>query len=161
EDVAGSVVVDVLGVEVALVVLVEVPAAHAVAPLGSFRPRVALRALGAGVALRARQAAVDVVTLRPVGAGIADVALRTLGPVPPRVARRPDIAVIALRSHRAVLAAAVEYVAGPVVIDVLGLEIASVVLVEVPAAHAVVPLGTLRPVVALRAAVAGIALRAL
>src|SRR5206468_3740939 len=62
---------------------------------------------------------------------------------------------------RAVLATAVEYVAGPVVIDVLGLEIASVVLVEVPAAHAVVPLGTLRPVVALRTAITGIALGAL
>ena len=161
EYVAGSVVVDVLGVQVALVVLVEVPAAHAVPPLVSFRTRVALWPLRPVVTLGALRAAVALVTLRALRAGIADVALRTLGPRRTGVALRPDIAVIALRTHRAVLAAAVEYVAGPVVIDVLGLEIASVVLVEVPAAHAVVPLGTLRPVVALRAAVAGIALRAL
>src|SRR5439155_1321883 len=80
EDVAGSVVVDVLGVEVALVVLVEVPAAHAVPPLVSFRTRVALWPLRPVVTLGTLRAAVALVTLRALRAGIADVALRTLGP---------------------------------------------------------------------------------
>src|SRR5204862_516010 len=99
--------------------------------LRTLRPRRSLRSLRSGVAL---------VTLRALRAGIADVALRTLGPGRTGVALRADIAMIALRTHRAVLAAAVEYVAGSVVVDVLGVEVALVVRVEVPAAHAVPPL---------------------
>src|SRR5207249_1798847 len=79
EDIAGSVVVDVLGLEIASGVLVEVPAAHAVPPLVSFRTRVALRPLRPVVtlgALRAAVAVVALVTLRTLRAGIAAVALR-------------------------------------------------------------------------------------
>src|SRR5207249_1630832 len=106
-------------------------------------------------------------------ARISLVALRTLGTSSARQpgrssgARRPRDAVVAVRSWIAFRARAVVDVARPVVVHILGREVAPAVLVQIPAVVAIatrVACGTLRAVVTLRTlrpVVARVALRAL
>src|SRR5439155_610836 len=92
-------------------------------------------------------------------ARISLVALRTLGTSSARQpgrssgARRPRDAVVAVRSWIAFRARAVVDVARPVVVHILGREVAPAVLVQIPAVVAIatgVACGTLRAVVTLR-----------
>src|SRR6184192_3343340 len=92
-------------------------------------------------------------------ARISLVALRTLGTSGARQpgrssgARRPRDAVVAVRSWIAFRARAVVDVARPVVVHILGREVAPAVLVQIPAVVAIatrVACGTLRAVVTLR-----------
>src|SRR2546422_11661426 len=135
--------VHVLRGEVACVVLVQIPAVRAV---GTLRAGVTLGALGTGVALRALGTGV---ALRALGTGVALRALRTgstrvaLRALSTHVALRPlrtGVTGVAFRALDAGLTVAIQHVAGAVVSHVLGGEVAGVVLVQVPAAHAVVTL---------------------
>src|SRR5438445_367987 len=135
--------VHVLRGEVACVVLVQIPAVRAV---GTLRAGVTLGALGTGVAFRALRT------------GVALRALRTGSTLVPL---RPPVTLVALRTLGAVRTVAIEHVAGTVVVHVLGVEVAHIVLVQVPAAHAVMTLRSLRPGVTIWAPGTGITLRAL
>src|SRR5262249_30171134 len=143
EDVAGAVAIHVLGLEVADVVLVQVPAAHAVVALRALIALDRQCAVGARVALRALR------TQAPVGTGSTCIALRALPALRAGVAvgtLRTGVTHVALGALLALdtgLTPAVEDVAGAVAIHVLGLEVADVVLVQVPAAHTVVALRAL------------------
>src|SRR5437899_112568 len=173
--------VHVLRGEVACVVLVQIPAVRAVGTLRAgvtlgalgtgvafraLRTGVAFRALGTGVALRALRTGV---AFRALGTGVALRALRTgstrvsLRALSTHVALRPlrpRVTGVALRALDAGLTVAIQNVAGAVVIHVLGREVALIILVQVPAAHAVMTLRSLRPRVTIWPPGTGITLRA-
>src|SRR5438552_4093899 len=144
-DVAGAVLIHVLGGEVTRAVLVQIPAMQtmsalrALVTLGALRAGVAFGTLGAGISRR---------TLR---AGRARVALR---PLRARCAVIPPVASRTLRAGRT---SAVLDVAGAVVIHVLDGEVTRAVLVQIPAMQtgsarrALVTLEALRTGVALGA----------
>src|SRR5207249_2998895 len=145
-DVAGAVLIHVLGGEVTRAVLVQIPAMQtmsalrALVTLGALRAGVAFGTLGAGISRR---------TLR---AGRARVALR---PLRARCAVIPPVASRTLRAGRT---SAVLDVAGAVVIHVLDGEVTRAVLVQIPAMQ---PGSALRALVTLEALRTGVALGAL
>jgi len=117
-------VIDVLGIEVARAVRVEIPTIHAMSTLQAWRTVVALGPLRTRVALR------------PLGTNVAPITLGTLGTDVSRVT------AIAVRTP------AIVNVAGTVPIHVFGGQVTLAILVQIPALEAV---GTLWTGVALGA----------
>src|SRR5207249_2874152 len=156
EHVAGTVVVDVLGLEVALIILVQVPAAHAVMTLRSLRPGVTIWPPGTGITVRALRTEVSLgalLTLRTLLAAVSLGPLRT---------HRAVIAAVALRARCAVSTLAIEHGAAAVLIHVFPVELAVTVTVQIPAmetvsaVRALVALGALGTLIALGTGVTGV-----
>src|SRR5207253_1152304 len=120
-DVAGAVLIHVLGGEVTRAVLVQIPAMQTMSAL---RALVTLGALRAGDGIGTQGGALARRTLRAGPARRAPRLLRALGAAIPRVT---------LRALPPVRTSAVLDVAGAVLIHVLGGEVTRAVLVQIPA----------------------------
>src|SRR5436309_3529600 len=145
-DVAGAVLIHVLGGEVTRAVLVQIPAMQTMSALRALVTLAALRPCPYSTTFRA---CVSGVTLRPLPAWLARIPLRTLGAAIPPVTPRT------LPAGRT---SAVLDVAGAVVIHVLDGEVTRAVLVQIPAMQ---PGSARRALVTLEALRTGVALGAL